>query len=326
MNSTQLHSLSKAELVSLLLETQRENRHLDSMLNSMADPVLLICNNFDVKIMNKAALQSINPTTIADTSSPKCYEVLCGKKEPCPNRSHPCPLSMVKRSKKRESIVHKRVGENGKDEYIEFSASPLFDDEKNIIGIIESSHNITHHIESVEHLAKENQQLDYKANHDTLTNIPNRYYFRSYLNNLLKKNENFALLFIDIDNFKTVNDLYGHNIGDKLLQEFTKRIKKTLRSSDMMARLGGDEFTIILHNISTKEMSLQLTEKILHSLKEPLLINETKIDMACSIGVVLNRGDNSYTTLLKKADLAMYDAKELGKNRLSYYEDSYEVS
>ena len=326
MKSAQLHNLSKTELISLLVEKERENKHLDSMLNSMSDPVLLICNDFNVKIMNKAAQKSINPSSIVDTSSPKCYEVLCGKKEPCPSHSHPCPLSMVNKSKKRESIIHKKATNNGAFEYIEFSANPLFDEDKNIIGIIESSHNITHHIESVEHLAKQNQMLDYKANHDTLTKIPNRYYFRSYLNSLLKQDAGFALLFIDIDDFKIINDVHGHDTGDGVLKEFSKRIKRTLRSSDMLARLGGDEFTIILHNVLTKEAAVQLTVKILQALQKPLSVNDMQLDMACSIGIALNRGGNSYTTLLKKADLAMYDAKQLGKNCLSYYEESYEVS
>ncbi len=326
MNSRELQNLSKEELISLLIDKERENKHLDSMLNSMSDPVLLICNDFNVKIMNKEAQNSINPAAIADASSPKCYEVLCGKKEPCSVTNHPCPLSMVNKSKQRESIIHKKVTSNGAFEYIEFSANPLFDEDKNIIGIIESSHNITHHIESVEHLAKENQILDYKANHDTLTKVPNRYYFRSYLNNLIKQDEGFALLFVDIDDFKVINDVYGHDAGDAVLKEFTKRVKRTLRSADMLARLGGDEFTIILHNILTREVAIHLTTKILEALKKPLAVNNTQINMACSIGITLSRGENSYTTLLKKADLAMYQAKQLGKNRLSYYKESYEVS
>lgn len=326
MNNAQLHDLDKSELISLLVEKERENEHLNSMLNSMADPVLLICNNFNVKIMNEAAKKSINPANIADTAAPKCYEVLCGKKEPCPNHSHPCPLSMVNKSKKRESIIHKKATQNGGFEYIEFSANPLFDNEKNVIGIIESSHDITHHVESLEHLAKENHILDYKANHDTLTKIPNRSYFKSYVTSLLKRNSDFALLFIDIDDFKIINDLHGHGIGDIVLKEFANRAKKSLRSVDMVARLGGDEFTIVLHNIFTKEAAVNLGVIILQALQEPLYVNNIAIDMACSIGIALNSGESSYSSLLKKADLAMYDAKQLGKNRLCYYEESDAVS
>jgi diguanylate cyclase (GGDEF)-like protein/PAS domain S-box-containing protein len=162
------------------------------------------------------------------------------------------------------------------------------------------------------------------ANYDPLTGLVNRRLFHEKLDQTMKhgmrSNENFALLFIDLDNFKEVNDTLGHNIGDLLLKKTAKRIKECLRDTDTLARLGGDEFTVILENATNVDHIKLLTEKILTAVNTPFSIKKHKINISASIGIAVGHLDAvAPETLLKNADSAMYLAKKEGGDRLKIY-------
>ena len=162
------------------------------------------------------------------------------------------------------------------------------------------------------------------ANYDPLTGLVNRRLFHEKLDQTVKhgmrSNESFALLFIDLDNFKEVNDTLGHNIGDLLLKQTAKRIKECLRDTDTIARLGGDEFTVILENAPDVEQIKSLTEKILEVVHTPFSIEKHKINISASIGITVSHLDSlTPETLVKHADSAMYLAKKEGGDRLKLY-------
>jgi diguanylate cyclase len=164
-------------------------------------------------------------------------------------------------------------------------------------------------------------QLDlYRSvNYDKLTDLPNRslFYDRSAqtLNQSVRYNRKFALMFIDLDGFKSVNDTFGHDAGDKLLIETARRLSDCLRDSDTVARIGGDEFTVILHSIPGPENAKTVAQKIIKELSIPFKINGHEPQIGASIGISLYPDSgNDIDTLLKNADEAMYRAKMDGKN------------
>jgi len=168
-------------------------------------------------------------------------------------------------------------------------------------------------------------KLEKVAKYDQLTGLPNRYLFLNELQiiqkeaNLLKNK--FALLFIDLDGFKLVNDTYGHEVGDTLLQIVADRIKKIIRSDDMVARLGGDEFTIILRNIEAKSRIEKIASKILDTLKKVIKIDSLNIYIGSSIGIFHYNFNDNYQDVIAKADIAMYEAKKAGKGKYIFFDN-----
>lgn len=170
------------------------------------------------------------------------------------------------------------------------------------------------------------EQLIMLANYDTLTGLPNRTLFIDRLENHIslaeRNNQLISVMFIDLDRFKQVNDSLGHEVGDKLLKEVANRLSSCVRSSDTVARLGGDEFTIIMIDIKNELTPERTALKILHTLKEPVFIDNNEISISPSIGISMYPNDGkTVADLLRNSDAAMYHAKELGRNNYQFYTD-----
>lgn len=169
-------------------------------------------------------------------------------------------------------------------------------------------------------------ELHRMANFDTLSGLPNRALFLDRLDQALhhaaRVGERIAVLFIDLDDFKLVNDTHGHRVGDLLLQMVAGRLAGQTRADDTLARLGGDEFTIFLHDLRSIDTAVLVARKHLKSLLEPYTIEGNTIYVSASVGIALfpDHGDTS-ETLLKHADTAMYQAKSLGKNHVELFND-----
>lgn len=168
-------------------------------------------------------------------------------------------------------------------------------------------------------LKQTNEQITYLAHHDTLTSLPNRILFYDRLNQAItrgrREKELSAVLFLDLDGFKLINDTFGHDVGDVLLREAAKRIVGCVRESDTVARMGGDEFTVILSNVQTPDNIKHVANKIVEAIARPFVLNGKKCSVSVSIGISLHP-DNGETAaqLVKIADAAMYLAKHSGKN------------
>jgi diguanylate cyclase (GGDEF)-like protein/PAS domain S-box-containing protein len=163
------------------------------------------------------------------------------------------------------------------------------------------------------------EQIEFHAYHDVLTQLPNRRLFTDRLaQNITRSRRSgrpLAVFFIDLDRFKDVNDTLGHTAGDELLLEMSLRLRKCVREEDTVARLGGDEFTMILSDLRNPEDAIQVAEKILKKVSEPIVIAGTPIEASASIGIALYPTDGSdVDSLLRNADSAMYRAKESGRN------------
>jgi len=171
------------------------------------------------------------------------------------------------------------------------------------------------------------ERLKELALYDALTNLPNRMLFSIELQNELARakryNYKLALLFIDLDGFKAVNDTYGHHIGDELLKEVAKKLRSSIRKVDLTARLSGDEFTVVLSHIKHTKEVLAVSQHILETLNEEIIINGHSIKIGASIGVSIYPDDAAdMQQLLLKADKNMYHSKESGKNKITYQQES----
>lgn len=167
-------------------------------------------------------------------------------------------------------------------------------------------------------------ELKYLASHDYLTNLFNRREFEELLDksiaNSSRHKQSLALMLIDLDNFKTTNDTFGHIHGDELLKQFSKRLTLLIRKGDLLSRVGGDEFTLILANLHSPSSARQLAERILNELNSPYPISGKLITVTASIGISIFPEDGNTTEdLLRKADLAMYKSKHCGKNTYQFY-------
>jgi diguanylate cyclase (GGDEF)-like protein/PAS domain S-box-containing protein len=176
-------------------------------------------------------------------------------------------------------------------------------------------------IRDISERKKTEEHIRHMAQHDPLTGLPNRALFsdrlQSAITNAVRDKTGLALTFIDLDKFKPVNDTYGHGVGDLLLQDVAQRMLQCLRDSDTVARIGGDEFVVLLRGSSAIPETLAVAEKIRKGLERPFLIDGHVLQISCSIGVARfpEHGQDDIT-LAKNADLAMYRAKELGRNQI----------
>jgi len=198
----------------------------------------------------------------------------------------------------------------------------LFWEEASISPLLNEQGAITHFVAVKEDITERKQleaRIWHQANYDSLTDLPNRLLFIDRLQQALRQSARdttkTALLFIDLDRFKAVNDTLGHEVGDDMLREMARRIRACVRTDDTVARMGGDEFTVILPKIKDAEGADKVSGKILASLGEPFLLSGRKLLMTASIGIAIypDNGQN-YTSLLKHADTAMYKVKEKGRN------------
>ena len=205
----------------------------------------------------------------------------------------------------------------------------LYYEEKTITPIKDTSGEITHFVATGKDISERievHEHLQHVAHHDALTDLPNRNLFLDRLQQSLNRarwhERLVAVMFMDLDRFKIINDTLGHNVGDQLLLQMSQRLGRTVRDGDTVARFGGDEFAILLDDIDSDSHISSLAQKLLDTLATPFKINKQELYVTASIGISIfpNDGEDS-ETILRNADVAMYRAKDLGKNNYQFYSD-----
>lgn len=207
---------------------------------------------------------------------------------------------------------------SGAEKWFSASKAPLRDDDNQIIGIVGACRDVTEHKKNAE-------RIHFMAMHDALTHLPNRTLLVERLEQGIAQAEQLqgqlAVLFIDLDNFKNVNDSLGHNAGDTLIKAVADRLTSSVRSSDTVARLGGDEFVILLvdEDEQTSDVGL-IIERVRAAIARPFIIEGQQFSVTCSIGgATFPKDGTDSTTLLMNADIAMYQAKDCGRDNIVYY-------
>ncbi len=218
----------------------------------------------------------------------------------------------------------RKVNKRGEILYTNITLSPLRDEEENVIGMTRLSQDITQKKEIEQKLQAQTQLLNYQAYHDALTNLPNRSLFNDRLEKSIataqRNKGRFALLFIDLDNFKQINDTLGHHYGDEVLKVVAQRLENSIREEDTLSRLGGDEFTVLVQSLKRASDVATVANKIITALEPKIMIDSHDLRITASIGISLYPKDaTDHHDLLKYADSAMYKAKERGRNNFQFY-------
>ena len=209
------------------------------------------------------------------------------------------------------------INRNGDTVAINESAAPILDKHGNITGVVLVFHDVSS-------TRKLTQQMSYQATHDALTGLPNRILLMDHLETELElaqqRGRSLAVMFLDLDRFKIVNDTLGHDVGDELLQQVADRLKACLREGDIVSRLGGDEFVIVMSEIKSNHAAQLLAERVLKSFHTPFKLGQSEFFTSTSIGIsVYPEGGMTSEELMKNADSAMYRVKAEGKNNYLFY-------
>lgn len=216
------------------------------------------------------------------------------------------------------------IDEDGMERWASTSLVPLKNTGGKVFGLLGTYYDITLKKESEYKLKVHRDALAYQATHDSLTGLPNRSLFMDRLKHAIyfaKRNKSkVAVLFLDIDKFKHINDSHGHPFGDLVIKKVAKRIRNNIRTDDTIARFGGDEFLVILDNILDPGVITTILSRIIKSLETSIVIHHSSVNINMSIGVTLYPDDaKTSDELLIHADMAMYEAKKMGRNNYQYY-------
>lgn len=209
------------------------------------------------------------------------------------------------------------VGLKGSHRWLETHAVPLRDTQGRITSLLSVTRDITAHKAATEH-------IEHLAHHDALTDLPNRALLHERLTQALhlaqRQNEALAVMFLDLDRFKHVNDSLGHQVGDRLLVEVARRLQTCIRASDTLARIGGDEFVLVLADVTGANDTTHVVQKVFTVLQQPFLLEGRELTITPSIGISLFPDDGSNADeLIRNADAAMYQAKEAGRSTFHFY-------
>ena len=282
-------------------------------LIKQADTILGIINrNGNIRFVSDSverslgyAPQHILGTNVADYLHPDDLQNLKAQlMDVLPLSTHTTPLNLVCRVR----------GQNGWHHFEVLLTNMLYDPDVN--GVVVNCIDITEQQQLQE-------RLQHQAYHDPLTGLPNRALLMERLNSVFNNSParcSVALLFLDLDRFKRVNDTLGHAVGDELLVQVTRRLRACVRPQDLVARLGGDEFTVLLEHIRGEQHALQVAQRIKKALHHPFQLADQTVQIGTSIGIALNMYSGiEPDVLLHQADLAMYRAKALGRGQYVTY-------
>ena len=307
------HSQDITEKIEAQKKLEESNYNLQIYLDAIDKigiGLFVVNEDFSVRYMNNTL-----KGWFGDQTGKICYSSVAGLNDPCPY----CKLHEVIHENKK--VIYEPITDKG--DSFEIVATSI----KNSDGTVskmEFIRDVTEQKKAQENLRQEKEKFNYLAHHDSLTGLPNRILFNDRLEKAIvsakRSQKKIALLFIDLDHFKEINDSLGHNVGDAILKIVTLRLQKLLRNEDTLARLGGDEFTIILEDLDQPEDSSLIASKILQTLAEVLEFDTHKLYVSSSIGISIYPDDGVSTqNLLKFADSAMYKAKDEGRNNYQYY-------
>ncbi len=287
-------------------------------LNAIDDAVISTCPDGRIDFINAAA-SKISGWTQAEAMNQPVNDVLqfINKDtfEPLPNPLHQAIALNRALHLPAGTILVRR---DGSEAAIEDSAAPIHNPGGTLAGAVIVFHDVTAAQEMARHMS-------HLASHDLLTNLPNRATLRDRIDQAaargLRDGASFAVLYLDLDNFKHVNDSLGHPTGDKLLCSIAQRLQQSMRTCDTVSRQGGDEFVILLTDGLTHEQAGRTADKIMAAMTAPHQIDDHQLHITASVGISMFPDDGADAiTLIKNADTAMYFAKERGRNNRQFFE------
>ena len=293
------------------LKLEESQSQMQALLDNSPDMITHISEKNRITWANKTVLD-IFPDAIGKTC------VFASTDKPCDN----CPVGNALKTGILEKglVTTHALNLDSKEQYWETIAVPIKNDgNSKTRGVLKISRNATERIISENKIRQANKELSDLVFSDTLTGLINRKPFIDLLDKNIsrhqRENKKLALLFLDIDNFKNVNDIYGHEIGDEVLIKFSETLKKCVRGNDIIGRFGGDEFILCIENINSVNDALHVSKEINIAFSKKIEVDSKQIFMGTSIGVAVFPDDGiNAEELIKNSDMAMYKAKKIRKN------------
>lgn len=296
-----------------------EKEFSENILNAVVDTIFVFDPNTGNPLRWNKAFAEISGYTDEEIASKKAPDEWYNEEDIKKAKAESEKLFRGEKSIIELSLITKK----GKMVPTEYTASLIKDSEGNPLYLIAVGRDITER-------KRVEEELAYMATHDNLTALPNRMLFNDRFNVALaqtqRHQQRLAVMLLDLDYFKNVNDTLGHRVGDQLLQVVSNRLTGLLRKGDTVARMGGDEFLFLLPEIARVEDATGIAQKILEELRKPIVIDGHKLNITTSLGVTIYPDDSEDTdTLMKYADIAMYEAKKKGRNNYQCYSPTMEI-
>jgi diguanylate cyclase (GGDEF)-like protein/PAS domain S-box-containing protein len=295
-----------------------EKDRAEVTLNSIGDAVLSTDLTGRVTYLNARAEQMTGWTREEATGRPltEVFRIVDGETgEPSPN-----PVAIAVRDNKLVGLSSNciLIHRNGHEAAIEDSVAPIHDRRRQVTGAVIVFHDVTA-------ARAMSRQMAHSAHHDALTDLPNRLLLNDRLSHAIESarrhRRRLAVLFLDVDRFKQINDSLGHDVGDQLLRSVARQLTKCVRSSDTVSRQGGDEFVVVLSEMEHASDAAVSADKLLNAIAEAHEVDGHELLITTSIGISVYPDDGTdATTLLKHADIAMYHAKEEGRGRHQFFQ------
>jgi len=299
------------------LEVEEVTRNYEMILESAANGICGVDEEQNISFVNPAALYMLGFEQ--DEVIGRSYREIFKASKPGTNDFNVdcCPFFQEPSEKKFFHYDELRLLRKDSTSFLVDCRSTPIMEGNSITGAVLVFQDVTERQQAAE-------LIRYMANHDSLTNLPNRNFCNKRLPQAISLAERhdriICLLFIDLDRFKPINDKYGHAVGDKVLLQVADRLKKMLRASDSVCRLGGDEFVILLESTQSIEGSEYVARKTIELLNEPIVVDGHECSIGASIGISIYPLDSQNAdTILQHADIAMYEAKKKGRNRFELY-------
>ncbi len=286
-------------------------------LNSIGDAVLCTDNSNSITYLNAVAEKLTGWSQASALGKPFAEVLRIVDGETGEPASDPMKIAI---EENRTVVLNENcilIRRDGSESAIEDSSAPIHDRAGRVIGAVIVFHDVT----AARSLSS---QIAYRAQHDALTDLPNRLLLNDRVSQAIsmaqREGRSLAVMFLDLDHFKFINDTFGHAVGDDLLRSVSERLVAVVRHSDTVSRQGGDEFVILLSEIAHPEDAAITAEKVIHALATPHLIDTHELYASGSIGITVYPGDGeSAAMLIQNADLAMYHAKESGRSQYMFF-------
>lgn len=306
------------------LEIEKQRGFFQAVINGIDASIIVVDQNENIILTNKYAQQFFIETFFSNPNKPTYKEIHYQTPLHQIEGDSCYAMQKVLRTKTLHSETTKRVNSLRHFCDMEVIITPLLDSNNHLIGAIEVAHDISEYVSLQHDLELQKRYLQHLAHHDTLTGLSNRLIFSNKLSDIMRKSkythEKFAIIFIDLDHFKHINDTLGHEFGDVVLKEISNRFKNCVRESDLLARLGGDEFIVLVNNINSEKDCIVIAEKLLDQAKKSILYKNEIMNVSASLGIALYPTDGeTQKALLKNADSAMYQSKEKGGDVYHFY-------
>ncbi len=285
---------------------------LDTILESLPHPFYIIdVSSYQIKVANDAAGRGKKDSLLT------CHELTHGSQSPCTGKEHPCPMEIVKKTGKATVVEHVHYDGKNNKIFVEVYGFPVFDERGELVEMIEYSLDITKR-------KKAEQKLTHMATHDALTELPNRALFNIRLDleisHARRNRSKLAVMLVDLDGFKAINDTLGHSAGDTLLRQVAAILKKHIRKSDTVARLGGDEFLVLLPELRSGHDADVIGQKMVEAMQKSFILAGRQVQVGASIGIALYPDDSDDAeSLVSFADIAMYAVKAEGGGSFKKY-------